>query len=762
MNPEEIAVAQILQNRYPLSVPKYQRSYAWEREDLSDFIRDIHRQYRLKVEGKERKPQFFGGIVTIFEFEPGSAIGQVYRVVDGQQRLTTFTLAIEAVLEAHERVATQAEGMGDTDTARKCRNYAASDRRKFVTYEAVEASELVNVPRLELSRADNDFFIRLLRGEKPAASRASHKRLLDARQMLASQMVAPLLTADGESPGDRLAHLRDLMTVLINDAIAVHIVSEDPGEAYRLFATLNDRGRSLTDGDLLRTWTLGLLEGRTQAQEAVDSAWTFILSRRSTDIDKFLRDYFASVVGERAPSRNLYDRFRERFFSSHESEAVDGGTAAQLAAQMEALKKECETYIQLQSGEWPYENPGTSMWVRDRLKRLVVVLGQETVLPLLLALSRHRSEEEFAEAVQVIERLSFRYLIAGAHAGTLGDAYYRQAALVRETDSGWTVSQLVSDVEPLVARQAPDEVFRAQLKSRSKYSTSPAPKRILKHLLTTLDDYHPWTTRDAAGRLVPSKLSHYDLDAMDVEHIYPQNPKVRVPELDDVKQVLGNLTFWGPGENVRASNDPFHLKKPAYAESKVALTRELALVPEWTREELDARSERLLSLALEIYYVTPVVDALAGGRGWLVRQPEAPSLEETPGRSYHFRTRVRNGGRIGVGDLLVLHRDGAAGSTITGIGHVVDIVRDDEDSVAYFDRFMPVPREHESLGVLGGDEPVDARLQVAPLTGEQVSRLFGQLGIEEATDMPELLDAPPAAPSTNPDDELTERVEGVV
>jgi uncharacterized protein with ParB-like and HNH nuclease domain len=46
MQPEQIAVSEILKSRYPLKVPMYQRGYAWEDEEIDDFVDQYLRQNR--------------------------------------------------------------------------------------------------------------------------------------------------------------------------------------------------------------------------------------------------------------------------------------------------------------------------------------------------------------------------------------------------------------------------------------------------------------------------------------------------------------------------------------------------------------------------------------------------------------------------------------------------------------------------------------------------------------------------------------------
>jgi len=67
-------------------VPIYQRNFAWEKDEISALIQDIFDAYTAK-----KKTYFIG---TLVSFHKGD---QVYEVIDGQQRLTTINLVLNAL-----------------------------------------------------------------------------------------------------------------------------------------------------------------------------------------------------------------------------------------------------------------------------------------------------------------------------------------------------------------------------------------------------------------------------------------------------------------------------------------------------------------------------------------------------------------------------------------------------------------------------------------------------------------------------------------
>jgi len=74
-------------NKRFFEIPKYQRGYTWERQNVRDLFEDIK-------EAIESSSNHYMGTVVLSE---GNPIGEHFFVVDGQQRLTTLTLLISEI-----------------------------------------------------------------------------------------------------------------------------------------------------------------------------------------------------------------------------------------------------------------------------------------------------------------------------------------------------------------------------------------------------------------------------------------------------------------------------------------------------------------------------------------------------------------------------------------------------------------------------------------------------------------------------------------
>ncbi|MFQ5685951.1 MAG: DUF262 domain-containing protein [Candidatus Scalindua sp.] len=602
---ERMPVGDLLSDRVPFVVPIYQRGYAWEEEEIDDFINDLLDLYHAKSKDSTKvDSHFFGGIVSVHHLVSETKAGRRYEVVDGQQRLATFVILISLIIRGLEQISKRAKTQKLEDIVSEPDSHASYTKENFLYYKEVIQGKLENLLRLTLSRSDNNVFEELVNGGTPIPSRESHKRLKNAHKTINDKLVLPILddaSIDLREKINRLLNLRDCLTEF---CYVIHIISDDRTEAYRLFAILNDRGRNLSDADLLRLYTLELLQDHQSIQDEVEEYWDEILAGKPPEIDKYLRAYYTSFVGVRPPSRDFSNHFRNHFFD-YSQDSLTKTKAKEIEKRVYSIFQELNAFSKISDGEWPYDNPQVSVWDRERLARLILVLKHTLSIPLLLSICKCLKEQDFSNHVNLLERFVFRYItIVGAHAGRLGEIYNKHSKAIREKSDSYKLAQLKEDLRKLLEKYAAPILFESNLKGRLAYSSQPTQRRIINYFLTTLEDFYDWFKNGAPGEPKPKdKLMVFDLRQLTIEHIYPQNATDKIADLEELKDDIGNLTFWGSTDNRAAGNDPFDKKKTRYRNSKIKLTSELANLTDWTKDSLIKRREKLIKMALKIFNI---------------------------------------------------------------------------------------------------------------------------------------------------------------
>lgn len=97
-----------LLNKVVFSVPRNQRRYVWEKDNLGELLEDILFSCR-----SGKKAHFLGSIVLKDE---GKKEGIArYTIIDGQQRITTITLILIAIMKLFVERKMQDEFLGTID-----------------------------------------------------------------------------------------------------------------------------------------------------------------------------------------------------------------------------------------------------------------------------------------------------------------------------------------------------------------------------------------------------------------------------------------------------------------------------------------------------------------------------------------------------------------------------------------------------------------------------------------------------------------------
>ncbi|RIT29557.1 DUF262 domain-containing protein [Mycobacteroides abscessus] len=594
VTPSKHTIGELLHDRNPFEVPKYQRAYAWTEDELEDFEDDAKRLIAARQAGSAAV-HFYGGLVSVVKTGQQNARGHAYEVVDGQQRLATFMITLRLVVDELLELADRAVAKNDATLERQAKALAEEILKDYLQYSERRADGTRELRyRLKLSLADCDFFSDLLNGAAPQVTRDSHERLKGAHSQIKKNLVTGPLAAI-TNLDEQFQYLDQLQHVLLEDAYVIHIVADDTNEAYQLFAVLNDRGRMLTDADLLRSLTLQLTESNQPVQDTVANYWDTVLSQDMGDADRFLRAYYPSRTGQRAPKVKMWHEFRDRWLKD--------AAAPRVLDHVRDLEQHVGPYRSLEAGEWPITPAAAGMWERERVKRLVGTLKHDLAHPLLLAAAVDLPEASFSTLVQLVERFAFRYKnIGGGHAGAASRVYYTAATQIRE--GTFDVNLFQAELARLIERVAPDDLFKKGLATKLKYSTA-AQRPNIKYFLTTIDDYLPWVRNGAVGEPIADRTRVLDVALVDIEHIYPQNPKSgeEDDELKPITDSIQNLTFWAGVDNRAAQNASFTQKVDKYRQSASRLNHELAQRTVWNYDASEGRLELLLDDACAVFRI---------------------------------------------------------------------------------------------------------------------------------------------------------------
>jgi len=201
---------------FRLRVPKYQRDYAWDAQNILDLLDDL----AGAIEKGEAR-HFLGSVVM-------TRVGpEELEIVDGQQRLATAFMILCAIR--------------DYFTEQKDPSRAEAVSNKYISTSDLKSKCVV--PRIVLNATDDTFFQDHVvdrgpgKGETIKPSKSSHHRIADAFLRI-SDRVKKIAEVAG-SAGDEA--LIKWVEFIDRGAAAIRVIVPDHATAFTIFETLNDR-----------------------------------------------------------------------------------------------------------------------------------------------------------------------------------------------------------------------------------------------------------------------------------------------------------------------------------------------------------------------------------------------------------------------------------------------------------------------------------------------------------------------------------------
>ena len=551
-----------------LSVPGYQRSYAWnslsdgsrsEGDDghlhVVEFWEDLLSSYR------SGNSYFLGTIVLSQE---GAEDGRA-QVLDGQQRLATTSILLHAI-------AAQYESKGES---------AISDSifQDYVgTYDR-DAEEIK--PKIILNTEDRDYFDKKFLQKIESTSPTCQSQILihGALSYLADQV-----QQFSNSAGARWKEELKAFTKFLDErAQVITIAVANDADAFLIFETLNDRGADLTIADLLKNYLFSKAAGRL---DEVRTSW--IRTLHNLDISKVGNVRFTLFVKHFMSARHGVVRERD-LYRRIKSEVTDPNSAVAFAKDLESSSRLYFGLISSESDVWADYSPTTSA-----ANDILLVLNLERYRPLLLAALQNFEASEVETLMTAMVSWSIRGLAAARFGGGVAEAAFCEVA---KSISDGTIT---STVDILSA-----ERMSSMIPSDTEFEKAFSEWRVVKgslarYILRTLE----LTER---GDDQPELVVNSDTDKVNLEHILPKSANdgdwssFGKDERASFVFRLGNMVLLQKGPNDRIGNKSWVVKQPVLAVSQLELTKKASKSKDWGKAEIIERQAYLATLAVKAW-----------------------------------------------------------------------------------------------------------------------------------------------------------------
>ena len=536
-------------------IPVYQRNYDWKTENCKQLYDDL-----VKVVRNHRSSHFFGSIVS--SYQPNGRYTE-YLIIDGQQRLTTVSLLLLAMytLIKEEKIRPQTETMAqeifedylvDKHQPKETRVKLKPVKNDRSAFEKLFDLDEEKDKRSNLTYNFEYFYNRIQKEE------ISIEELFDARYTL--EIITIVLTAD-----------------------------DDP---QLIFESLNSTGMALSEGDKIRNYILMGLPTALQ-EDYYNKYWNKIEKYTNYNVSLFVRDYL-SVKQQAIPSLNkIYVTFKAFVEENHintESLLIE-------------LCDYAKIYEILLKGKTEDKQLNACI---NRLNRLETTITR----PFFLEVFRmyNKGVLERIDKVRAIffftENYLFRRTICDLPTNSLNKIFLMLHREIIRYD-GTEDNYLEKFKYALLSKND-----RGRFPRNDEFSEALASRQI--YLMNIKNKSYIMERFENFGIDEDKEIyAHLDDGTYSIEHVMPQHlspPWVTAlgDHYEEIHETwlhrLANLTL--TAYNSKYSNNDFIEKRDmskGFKESGLRMNTWIAAKEKWTLDELEERSELMVSKAMSIW-----------------------------------------------------------------------------------------------------------------------------------------------------------------
>lgn len=610
-----------------LTVPIYQREYAWKEDLVNGFWLDVAARATLAFQ-KHTLPAHFMGALILAPVANSPLMGGTPQalVVDGQQRLTTFQLFLGSL----RQIATE---LGESDFAERLTPFVmlatygdqkpqlrlvpTADDRELFRWLMTKSWD-------EVRQQYPKFFYkngRLMTGQAPRALRA-FDLFREAIRNWVTYIDLELPSSDSGDQGgeftemgssdaylaaDHPARLRALQDGLLEQQRFVVISLEQDDDAQVIFESLNSKREPLLAMELVRNDVFHRAARQENVEELYDTYWSRLkgdfwkedsprAKPKRPRVDHYLAHALTAMSGQETSLRNLYMEYKQ-FVGRHGFASVE--------AELEALTRYAAIYRNMET------NDGSSLaWLGGKLSTWEVSVATPVIFQIALA---DIDDDEKRHLYRLIYSYIVRRAVCGGGSKNFNKNFERvAAAFLSDGVSVATLAAVLSETRAQNVFFPDDEMFRAAMEMNPVYNMIGRKERLV----------------DILWELELATINKFQVDSgrppgLTIEHILPQTWKSNWPlpdgtTGDDLNRLeepivngikerqmslhrLGNLTLVTLPHNPSLSNRPWSEKAPSLAKSKLSLNVELSGCPSWNEEAISVRGQELAEKALMIW-----------------------------------------------------------------------------------------------------------------------------------------------------------------
>jgi len=557
-------------------IPFFQRPYVWLEEDCETLYEDVIETAKAN-KTNPLKEHFIGTIITKNSAN-SSQMTAKYDLVDGQQRMTTFSLLLKALAN-------------NVDLNQPNANFLFDDINKSLFFK--DAYGKVHY-RIMHNRTDTIYFDKVMSSDKNTTftEPKGKSNILDTYRYFLLKFTG--LTND---------ELLNYNNTILHKFPAISMVLDAHDNEQEIFDTINSLGVKLTTSELLKNFVFS----DSQTQDLYKTYWEDIFEVDEETIKFWNTKKTAGRIYRENIDVLLYcylliqtqkDVSLEHLFKDYK-DWLSGKSFDDKKAFLEGLKTYAEIYSSFPSG-----TELNNLKFDDKEKRFFHVienLNITTIFPLVLFLYKEVADE--TERVQCLELLESYLVRRNIYRLTTKNYNNLFISIIKSVKSNLITTVFEALQNTLLSYTEETNRFPEDSDVKNAFANSILSNQHAKETLYIIALYQVKTLYNDVTALSSNSFS--------VEHMMPKKWEQNWNALDTQEEInhrnyklltFGNLTIITKNLNSKLRNSAWSNKKSVLQQfSSLPLTTQYTLLDEWNETTINQRAEDLETIALQIW-----------------------------------------------------------------------------------------------------------------------------------------------------------------
>lgn len=584
---------------YIFALPNYQRCYVWEEQEVEAYLKDIDYCYELNFSGQVYD-HFFGQMILRLT-EEDRASRQHFEIVDGQQRLTTFTLTVAACYRLILKKTAEMEGEAKAKALSALKDisedYVISNPHSGSIYR-----------RLTLSIHDNTLLFAIVNPiDKydpeetfPEATLESQKRIYDAYFQIYRHLEQKF---EGFELTEYAEKVKDFIDISASSLSVVVIKSTTLGYSYALYQIVNDRGVLLTPAELLKARTLELLSTNHTLFAECEKIWNDILIDLGNTTKNYLLWHYMSLLHKTPSKGKLHEVYEKDILKCYGKRTISQQEQEDLTNSIRLLHQSVIMCRKLSVGNIPIE--GVHSQIQDMYYSLAVGLKNEYVVPVFLNILRVTKNDLRSKIINYMTVLLGKFFfvaktMGGMHPTSIASLYFEMSKLISVKPEDYTLC--AEKCRAKIVQKGSFDVFKSKIEHEIYSRQATTSSKYLLYFLELFYVSESYTESEILSRdnSMPVKFSEVSTEHIATRKLYGKDDIM----LDqNERNCLGNLTLIGKELNNILDDKKYEKKQPIYAVSPFIMTRSISSVAKWQKSDFEVRQTALVKKTVEVFRI---------------------------------------------------------------------------------------------------------------------------------------------------------------